>query len=85
LSVAIQIGTALWAAHRQNIVHRDLKPENVIIQRDGTVKVVGIGKLRDGVATADRLRPPLTPLYAAPEQLARELVDERADVYARGC
>ncbi|MFT3769629.1 MAG: protein kinase [Minicystis sp.] len=84
LSMAIQIGSALIDAHRLRVVHRDLKPENVIIRRRRHLKVVdfGIGKLHDGVTTTDRLMPLATPLYAAPEQLARKPVDGRTDVYA---
>ena len=86
LSMAIQIGSALAAAHELRIVHRDLKPENVVILRRGrgALKVLdfGIAKLGDGAPTTDRLTVLVTPLYAAPEQLLRKPVDGRTDVYA---
>lgn len=43
LDVAIQIVSAVSAAHEAGIVHRDLKPENVMLRRDGYVKVLDFG------------------------------------------
>ena len=98
LDVAIQVASALTAAHSAGVVHRDLKPENVMLRRDGFVKVLdfGVAKLIQSgpaVENAGSTRTVLqtdvgtvvgTVSYMSPEQARGEQVDARTDVWALG-
>jgi serine/threonine protein kinase/tetratricopeptide (TPR) repeat protein len=86
LHIAVQTGRGLGAAHDELIVHCDVKPANLFITRDDTVKILDFGiarTLRESGATED-LDALGTPPYMAPEQLRREGVDQRTDVWALG-
>ncbi|MFO1330295.1 MAG: serine/threonine-protein kinase [Rubrivivax sp.] len=93
LRLFLQAAQAVAFAHSRLIVHRDLKPSNLLVDADGRVKLLdfGIAKLLpsptlpdDGVPLTRAGGPPMTPEYAAPEQLAGLPVDTRADIYALG-
>ena len=94
LRLFLQVVDAVAYAHSRLVVHRDLKPANVMVSADGQAHLLdfGIAALLDrpGAShlTADMASHatgrPLTPQYAAPEQLGAEAVTVRTDLYALG-
>lgn len=90
---ADQLCRGLAAAHARKIVHRDLKPGNIMIQNheDGTftVKILDFGLAKSIEApqpqTMDQNNSVLgSVFYMAPEQLTRQPVDNRTDIYSLG-
>ena len=99
LDVAVQVASALAAAHEAGIVHRDIKPENIMVRRDSLVKVLdfGLAKLTERRAsTPDTEAPTLarvdtdpgtvmgTVSYMSPEQARGLKVDARTDIFSLG-
>src|SRR6185295_13245365 len=99
LDVAIQVTSALNAAHCAGIIHRDIKPENIMIRPDGLVKVLdfGLAKLLAPVtgeadSAAETLargltRPGIimgTLHYMSPEQMRGQPLDARSDIFSLG-
>ena len=86
LGLAVQAGRGLAAAHDELIVHCDVKPGNLFIARGDTVKVLDFGIARSFREASDAEETGAwgTPAYMAPEQLRREPVDQRTDVWGLG-
>jgi eukaryotic-like serine/threonine-protein kinase len=90
VAIAAQTCDGLAAAHAAGIIHRDVKPANLILGPTGVVKICDFGIARLLYATGHTsLTGPAVAMgssqYMAPEQVNREPVDARADLYAVGC
>jgi eukaryotic-like serine/threonine-protein kinase len=99
LDAAVQIASALNAAHSAGIVHRDIKPENVMLRDDGLVKVLdfGLAKLTEkktvNLDTEGETRAQVktspgmvmgTVQYMSPEQTRGKETDARSDIWSLG-
>ena len=84
VSIAIQVGRGIEAAHNKNITHRDIKPQNIIISTEGKVKVTDFGIAR--AATSNTINADVmgSVHYTSPEQARNGFVDGRSDIYAPG-
>lgn len=84
VSIAIQVGRGIEAAHHKNIIHRDIKPQNIIISTEGKVKVTDFGIAR--AATSNTISADVmgSVHYASPEQARNGFVDGKSDIYSLG-
>jgi serine/threonine protein kinase len=83
IQIAAETARSVGQAHKVDIVHGDIKPTNLIVQPDGSVKLVDFG-LTPFFEAPDRSRFGGTLPYAAPEQLTGTEVDARTDIYCLG-
>jgi eukaryotic-like serine/threonine-protein kinase len=99
VEVAVQVATALAAAHEAGIVHRDIKPENIMLRPDGYVKVLDFGIAKLAQQEVSEMMAPDEALklvetnassilgtvsYMSPEQARGAYVDKRTDIWSLG-
>ncbi len=82
-----KIADAVQFAHRNLVVHCDLKPANILVEPDGTPKLLDFGisqLLEEGRLSRTATAPLMTPEYASPEQVLGKPITTATDVYALG-
>jgi len=84
-NILIDMAVALEHVHESGYMHLDFKPENIMVTRNASVRLVDFDLALPRPPEPKKLgRNPGTPAYMAPEQLLREPVDHRADLFAFG-
>lgn len=89
-AIASQTCAVLTAAHQASLVHRDLKPANLMLEPDGTIKVLdfGLAVALDLPEMSQITRSGQTigtPAYMAPEQVMAAMSGPQSDLYTVGC
>lgn len=86
ISIAKQVAEGLSEAHRLELIHRDLKPSNIMIDKDGSARIMDFGIARSvegkGITGVGVMIG--TPEYMPPEQAEAKGVDQRSDIYSLG-
>ena len=84
-NILIDMALALEHVHDSGFMHMDFKPENVLVTRSGNVRLVDFDLALPRPEKPQKLsKNPGTPAYMAPEQLLREPLDHRVDIFAFG-
>ncbi|NTX02664.1 protein kinase [Myxococcus sp. CA040A] len=93
LYVAAEVAEALHHAHTLTdehgralrVVHRDVGPHNILITEHGAVKLLDFGAASSALSgTPEGQEHPTSLAYAAPEHVARQALDGRADLFSLG-
>src|SRR5665213_187492 len=83
--ILIDAATGLSHVHERGYMHLDFKPENILITRNAAVRLIDFDMAQPLPEKPVKFsKNPGTPGYMAPEQLKREPIDARADIFAFG-
>jgi tetratricopeptide (TPR) repeat protein len=86
LPIAQSLCNALQYAHDKQVIHRDIKPSNVMVSTSGQVKLLDFGLAKALDENPDKsVFLCGTPFYMSPEQIRRDFLDHRTDIYSLGC
>ena len=83
--ILIDMAAGLGEVHESGFMHLDFKPENILITRNGNVRLIDFDMAQPIPEKPKKMSDnPGTPSYMAPEQLKRQPIDGRVDIFAYG-
>lgn len=84
LRVASEVAQGLQAAHEAGLIHADIKPANIVFDEKGAAKVVDFGLAQSASHAVEGGESWGTPFYVSPEQVRKQKIDHRTDIYSLG-
>src|SRR5215813_453281 len=84
VDLARQVCAGLDHAHAHGVIHRDIKPANIMVEPDGTAKIMDFGIAKSGGGLTSTGQVLGTPNYMAPEQVRGHQLDGRSDLFSFG-
>jgi serine/threonine-protein kinase len=83
--ILIDMAIGLSHVHESGFMHLDFKPENILVTRNGNVQIIDFDLAQPVSEKPKKMsKNPGTPAYMAPEQLQRQPIDLRTDIFAYG-
>jgi serine/threonine protein phosphatase PrpC len=84
-NIAIKLARGVAALHRAGLIHRDIKPDNIILETEGSLKLIDLGVVRvPGMEDFPPEDIPGTIAYMAPEMFSGEPGNEQTDIFSLG-
>src|SRR5437660_12097817 len=84
-NILTDMAIALEHVHESGFMHLDFKPENVLLTRNARVRLVDFDLAQPKPDKPRKMSDnPGTPAYMAPEQIRRQPIDHRVDLFAYG-
>jgi len=84
-NILIDMAIALEHVHESGFMHLDFKPENVLLTRNASVRLVDFDLAQPRPDKPKKMSDnPGTPAYMAPEQIRRQPIDHRVDIFSYG-
>ncbi|HUL51093.1 MAG TPA: serine/threonine-protein kinase [Candidatus Nitrosotalea sp.] len=84
-NVLVDMALALEHVHESGFMHLDFKPENVLLTRNASLRLVDFDLAQPRPEQPKKMSDnPGTPAYMAPEQIRRQPIDHRVDIFAYG-
>ncbi len=81
---AVDACSALAALHARGIVHKDVRPETLVLNSEGTIKLIDVGIPRPGAVVPEDAAPPHAAQFISPEQASGQEVGPASDTYSLG-